>query len=379
MQQTRVGAAVDWHSAETSHGGLFAFGPFVATIVENRERWQQHRWAQQGDEWSPGRSTAGTALLWHRSIFPRIQQLLPADTILEIGPGFGRWTQFLRRHCSRLVLVDLSARCIESCRTRFAADFRIEYILNDGTSLDRVADRSVDFIFSFDSLVHAEADVIGAYLAQAARKLKPGGTGFIHHSNLHAFVHPRTHRLRWFVTRPNWRAESMSADVFRQLCHSAGLSCRSQELINWFGKARDADRYRLNGRCIPLTDCFSIVATPEAGSRSAERVVNPTFVDEWRQAVWMSRIYCSDSAGAGTLAHAMVKEPRERPRAWLQKCRTARDVQRSRGWSAVTALVWRRLGRLAERAAAFVKAHVVGLANRWFLKRSGLRGESLLR
>jgi len=345
----------------------------VATIADNRERWQQHKWKQQGDEWSPGRSPAGTAVLWHHSIAPRIQQFLPADTILEIGPGFGRWTQFLRQHCRRLILVDLSERCIESCRARFAADSRIDYIVNDGTSLDRIADRSVDFIFSFDSLVHAEADVIGAYLAQAARKLKPGGAGFIHHSNLQAFVHPRTNQVRWFITRRNWRAESMSADEFRRLCQAAGLSCRSQELINWVGKARDADRHRLDGRCIPLTDCFSTFATPEAASRSTARVINPMFVDEWRQAVWMSTVYFSDPVGAGTLDHAIGESPPGWPRAWLQKCRTARDIQSSKGTSAVTALVWQRLGRLAQEPVALVNAHVVGLANRWFLKRSGLR------
>jgi hypothetical protein len=43
---------------------------------------------------------------------------------------------------------------------------------------------SVDFAFSFDSLVHAEADVIQAYVEQLASILRPGGAAFIHHSNL---------------------------------------------------------------------------------------------------------------------------------------------------------------------------------------------------
>ena len=38
-----------------------------------------------------------------------------------------------------------------------------------------IPDRSSDSVFSFDSLVHAEADVIRGYLAQIGRKLKPSG------------------------------------------------------------------------------------------------------------------------------------------------------------------------------------------------------------
>jgi hypothetical protein len=51
-------------------------------------------------------------------------------------------------------------------------------------SLDVAVDGSVDFVFSFDSLVHVEMDVIEAYLKQLAAKLTPNGVGFIHRSNL---------------------------------------------------------------------------------------------------------------------------------------------------------------------------------------------------
>ncbi len=47
-----------------------------------------------------------------------------------------------------------------------------------------VADGSIDFVFSFDSLVHAEEDVIRSYLDQLGQKLRPDGVGFLHHSNL---------------------------------------------------------------------------------------------------------------------------------------------------------------------------------------------------
>jgi SAM-dependent methyltransferase len=261
----------------------------MPTIVENVDRWEHHPWAQGGDEWSPAQCAEGTWVLWQRTILPRIYRFVPAETIVEIGPGFGRWTQFLRHLCRRLIVVDLSERCIQACQARFANDPNIEYIVNDGASLAMIADRSVDFIFSFDSLVHAEADAIGAYIAQAARKLRHGGGAFIHHSNLAAY-RDRHGRIPNVVQPRNWRAESMSAQILRQQCAAAGLHCRSQELINWIGRRRDADKHRLDGRRIALTDCLSAVMN-ERSALPTRVVVNHQFVDEWRTSVQLVDVY----------------------------------------------------------------------------------------
>ena len=84
-------------------------------------------------------------------------------------------------------MVDMAEHCIDACRRRFASDTHISYHVNDGKSLEMVQDDSTDFVFSFDSLVHAEADVIEIYLRQLARKLTPNGVAFIHHSNIGAY------------------------------------------------------------------------------------------------------------------------------------------------------------------------------------------------
>jgi hypothetical protein len=51
-----------------------------------------------------------------------------------------------------------------------------------------VLDGGVDFIFSFDSLVHAEDAVLKAYVAEFAKKLRPNGAAFLHHSNLGEYI-----------------------------------------------------------------------------------------------------------------------------------------------------------------------------------------------
>jgi SAM-dependent methyltransferase len=224
--------------------------------------------------------------------------------VLEIGPGFGRWTRHLLGIADHLTIVDLTERCIEHCRQRFAGAPNLDAWSNDGQSLAMVADQSLDFVFSFDSLVHAEAPVLRAYLAQLSRKLRPGGTGFIHHSNLGALVDAEGRVPTW-VTRPNWRGETMSSALFRQYCREAGLVCVSQEIINWVSRSRRADRHRMAGPGMPMTDAMSTFMKPRhSAPRPARVYVNPHFVEEWRQISDLAAVYgdghCEPGPGVST-------------------------------------------------------------------------------
>lgn len=236
----------------------------MPTIEQNRHKWEaDYRWPDAGDEWS--RRWGSAEAQWFESLLPRIHPFLPARTILEIAPGHGRWTQFLKDACAHLVVVDLGADCIAACKRRFSSSPHITYHVNDGRSLGMLPDGSVDFAFSFDSLVHAEADVIGSYLHDLAGKLTPDGVGFIHHSHIGAYCRtfsilsrmPRPLRAwldeRGLLPLDHWRAHSMTAQRFEQLCADAGLACIGQELVSWHGAL--------------LIDAFSLF-TP-AGSRWA--------------------------------------------------------------------------------------------------------------
>src|SRR5436190_1772119 len=169
--------------------------------------------------------------MWYGALLPRIHRFLPTTTVLEIAPGYGRWTQFLKDHCERLILVDLAENSIAHCRRRFAGSSQIEYHVNDGRSLAMIADESIDFAFSFDSLVHVESDVTEAYLRQLRRKLRPDGVGFIHHSNLGRYrrLAAATRQLPrrllgpllargLAIDLPAWRAESVCAASFAEQC-----------------------------------------------------------------------------------------------------------------------------------------------------------------
>lgn len=263
----------------------------MPSVVENQVRWTEHPWALEGHEWSPGATAAGGDMLWWRALLPRIHAHLPAKRVLEIGPGFGRWTSHLVDHAERLIVVDLTERCIAHCQRRFAERTNLEYWTNDGQSLEMVQDESLDFVFSFDSLVHAEASVLRGYVLQLARKLKRGGRAFIHHSNLGALA-DRHGAIPSWVARKNWRGETMSARLFREFCREAGLVCVTQELINWVSRSQRADRHRIHGSGMPLTDAMStLVRADGEPARLTQVHVNPSFVHEWRQCVLLAQAY----------------------------------------------------------------------------------------
>ena len=123
----------------------------MPTIEENREFWNDlfHWGKHQGDIWSD--HWGGPEAQWKWCVYPRIRQHLPAGTVLEIGPGMGRWTQFLREFCDHLILVELSPRCLEACRDRFG-DEAMEYHLGDGRSLGPIEDDSIDLAKDAESI-----------------------------------------------------------------------------------------------------------------------------------------------------------------------------------------------------------------------------------
>src|SRR5258708_13678891 len=143
----------------------------------NYEYWQRWDWSLAGEEWTPSDE-------WRRWVIEEVMlaNLKPATTIMEIGPGAGRWTEALQSIARRLILVDLSDRCIELCRRRFAEAGNIEFHVNDGKSLGAIASDSVDGVWSFDVFVHIAPPDVDAYVAEISRLLRPGGRPVIHHA-----------------------------------------------------------------------------------------------------------------------------------------------------------------------------------------------------
>jgi SAM-dependent methyltransferase len=226
----------------------------------NRQMWtEDSTWTTAGEEWSG--EWGDSEAQWFGSLYPRLHRLLPAETILEIAPGFGRWTKFLLPLCRNYIGMDLSQSCIEACRNRFADYSHARFLQNDGLSLPTVADESVDLVFSFDSLVHCEMDVFRHYVPQILRKLTAQGLVFIHHSNLFAVTGNAK------TSSAHHRAGSVSAQHIAALVAGSGGQVLLQECINWGTETLD--------------DCITVFAKSAAfAGCDAVAFENPWFMTE---------------------------------------------------------------------------------------------------
>jgi ubiquinone/menaquinone biosynthesis C-methylase UbiE len=145
----------------------------------NKLIWEAWDWTAEGEEWTPSPE-------WKESVLNRIlrKHMPEGGSLVEIGPGGGRWTETLLEIAGRLVAVDISAECLRVCAERFQHSGKIEFVLTPGNTLPGIADGSVDAIWSFDVFVHINRREVEGYAAEFARVLRPGGTGVLHHGTV---------------------------------------------------------------------------------------------------------------------------------------------------------------------------------------------------
>ena len=201
------------------------------SVDKNREHWTDWDWSRRGEEWTSSEQ-------WKRRVVAEVlERFVPVGgTVLEIGPGGGRWSEALKARADRLILVDLTQTTLELCR-ELLGDDHVDYVLNDGRSLTAVSDASIDYIWSFDAFVHIAPLDTAAYLEEFARVLRPGGGGLIHHGS----------RREW----RGWRSP-MSAPLFKRLAEERGLLV-VQQLSEWED----------GGAIMPYGDVLSVIQRPE--------------------------------------------------------------------------------------------------------------------
>ena len=243
----------------------------MPSIEDNFRVWaRDYDWKESGDEWSAAWGSSDA--LWGETLLKRVHNLLPASRLLEIGCGFGRWTARLLAHCDQYTGVDLAPRCVQACRERFRDHPSARFVLTDGRSLSDVGDGTVDFIFSFDSLVHADQETMDHYVAECARVFSSKGRAFLHHSNVAACAQPGT--------LPHWRDPTVSAEAVARSAERAGLVCPYQELVAWGA---------VEG---PLIDVFTILVRSESPLARARVVVaSPDFMREAESARHLAALH----------------------------------------------------------------------------------------
>jgi len=116
------------------------------------------------------------AAFLHEEILPVVTHRVDlGDDLLEIGPGPGAATEWLRQRVKRLVAIELEAEAAAKLGERFAGT-NVEAIVGDATALP-YPDGSFDTVGMFTMLHHVPTRALqDALLAGALRALRPGGT-----------------------------------------------------------------------------------------------------------------------------------------------------------------------------------------------------------
>lgn len=193
-------------------------------MAENEQRWERWDWSSLGEEWTASPE-------WKQALIDEVLlRVIPeGGTVLEIGPGGGRWSVVLAPRAERLVLVDVAQRVLDLSRERLGPLDTVSYVLSSGADLPGVDDGSVDAVWSFDVFVHvAPLDQV-RYLEEIARVLRPGGVAAIHHAD--------GRNRGQLPSRLGWRAP-MSAGLFAALAEERGLALREQ-IRSWSGGRHD--------------------------------------------------------------------------------------------------------------------------------------------
>ncbi len=112
-----------------------------------------------------------------RFILPYVQ---PFSTVLEIGSGGGRWTQFLLR-ARRVIVVEHTEAFFPYLEHRFGP--RFDFYKTLGDELAGIPDDSVDFVFSFGTLVHLPIEIVQAYVKETARVLRRDGVATLQYAD----------------------------------------------------------------------------------------------------------------------------------------------------------------------------------------------------
>lgn len=111
----------------------------------------------------------------HQEILPVVTQGVDlGDDMLEIGPGPGAATEWLRGRVRRLVAVELEPEAAAALKERFAGT-NVEVVTGDATDLP-YPEGSFDSVGMFTMLHHVPTrELQDALLRGALRALRPGG------------------------------------------------------------------------------------------------------------------------------------------------------------------------------------------------------------
>jgi SAM-dependent methyltransferase len=187
--------------------------PGMNSAALNKEIWEAWNWSGSGEEWTLSEEWK---LSLRRCVLDRY--MARGSSILEIGPGAGRWSEYLLELAHDYVGIDISSTCVAHCQSRFGGNPRARFSVGSGRDLHGVADASIDAIWSFDVFVHINRAEVESYAQEFRRVLRPGGIAVVHHGSLGG-------------AQGGWRSD-LTAHAMREALQGNGLVLE-KSLSHW--------------------------------------------------------------------------------------------------------------------------------------------------
>jgi|7_EtaG_2_1085326.scaffolds.fasta_scaffold13778_3 SAM-dependent methyltransferase len=128
--------------------------------------------------WNPYHVVSAEVVSFIHNSIPLVEDGL---VTVDYGCWSGKWTRDLIDISSNIINVDMyeeSEKCISMRHGDYARakDCTMEYYVTSGNELKGLANCSVDYIFSMDSIVRSSTGIISDLSREFNRVLKPGGT-----------------------------------------------------------------------------------------------------------------------------------------------------------------------------------------------------------
>ncbi len=150
---------------------------------EHWDRSYGRKYAHLGDEWNDDGTAERARDELYFNLYAK-RWLNPDMTVLEVGPGGGKWTVRIAPFVKKVIVVDVASEMLRRTRERCEGlgIHNVEFVEANGKDFRPVPDQSVDLFFSYDVFVHIALEDTFPYAAEIARVLKPGAVSVCHYA-----------------------------------------------------------------------------------------------------------------------------------------------------------------------------------------------------
>lgn len=174
--------------------------------------------------------------------------LINSDSrVLDFACGRGRMANIFKDICKEVICCDSSTEALEFCKKRFKGNNNVLYNISKAEGI-QLESESLDFIYSWDAMVHFSYKSLDFYINEFHRLLKNGGYAFVHHSNLvnsepfdkdkESGIWDGTSKSDIWNENIGYRS-NISKEDFAFIAQKHGFEIISQEAIDWSAKNLD--------------------------------------------------------------------------------------------------------------------------------------------